>query len=1139
MKENCLSLILLVCALNFGFGQILTESFNNDSAFTKNELFFTDGNDDYFGIYDPTGLSDDFDGSPTPLIGLPVYTGNTDLFLVGEDLDSNGGSATRSLTWSNLNISGYTGLNFSVDLAADTGGFDAADQILFEINIDGSGYTTLIAFSGTGTNTDATNGTITLNTAFQNVTTNIAGTGNLLDLRLTITANADGEEFAVDEIVLDGTPPVPCTHTITSFSPIEGPEGTEVTITGSGYTPTSTVNFNGVAASSIQYINANTLIATVPNGITTGSISVIESACTETGSDFTTIDFSGSCSSPFSDLIISEVYDSNSGSLGYIEIYNGTGATIDLSDYEVDRYATLGGAVTSTYTFPALNINDGQVLVGKVSNDPNAPSITPDFTFGNLSGFNDDDRLELVFSATNTIIDDWHDDTVPGGTGFSYLRNTNITGPNPTYNASEWVGNGTEDTSDLGNYSISIVGNPSVTSQPLATTSCLDYTFSITAMPGNSGTLTYQWRFNDGNTNNWQDVNGALLAPATVAGETTNTLSVSGIDLESYQFYCVVTEDASCSIASNAVKAINTTATWDGTNWVWNNGTAINTIPTINDNVIINGNYDTSTGGFQTSFSACNLTINTTNTLIIGNNTYAEIQNNIVANGDITVLPQGSVVQIDNSATTTGIGIITVQKETTILNGSLEYTYWSSPVSGETIEDSFGVVPASRRYFFNASNFEDLLAEIDNTGIFNSGQDDIDDNANAWQLASGIMSAGVGYAATASPFGPFPAPQQFTFVGPFNNGIYQPTLVNNSGGSYNDWNFIGNPYPSAINTNTFFTVNSGIVDNIYLWSQATAANANAQGNDGQNFSGADYAIISASGVNTAGGSGVIPNNFIPSGQGFFVEALSGTNVTFNNSMRVTGNNDQFFRSSNPTMTNRNVLWLNLNSDNGIFNQIAVAHINGATDGDDGTFYDIKRNASSTLHAKIYSIINENDAEFVIQGKHITSLDLEEVIELGFSTIIDSPTIFTLSIAQFEGDFYTTNEIYLKDNLLNTTHNLKVSDYSFTSDIGEFNDRFEIVFNPETLSSNDNIVNANELSIRELSNGDVKIKITEPHTIEKVEILDILGRQIYNLTGNNSVETYNLSKLSKAAYIAKVTLSNGQIISKKAIKQKKV
>ncbi|MCT4629194.1 lamin tail domain-containing protein, partial [Winogradskyella sp.] len=527
MKENCLSLILLVCALNFGFGQIYTEDFTGQNG--KGAI----GPIPTFDLSDVTWSVD---------VSEANLSETTDWFQVvnevfeGRDLDGNA-------YWHSpvIDISSYTNVSFSLD-AIENGDHENIDIINTAYRINGGIW---LQASANGNLVGNFNSAVVSQTGLN---------GSTLEVRVNMTNNADNENLRIDNVLVDGTLSVPCTHTITSFSPIEGPEGAEVTITGSGYTPTSTVNFNGVAASSIQYINANTLIATVPNGITTGSISVIESACTETGSDFTIIDFSGSCSSPFSDLIISEVYDSNSGSLGYIEIYNGTGATIDLSDYEVDRYATLGGAVTSTYTFPALNINDGQVLVGKVSNDPNAPSITPDFTFGNLSGFNDDDRLELVFSATNTIVDDWHDDTVPGGTGFSYLRNTNITGPNPTYNASEWVGNGTEDTSDLGNYSISIVGNPSVTSQPIATASCLDYTFSITAMPGNSGTLTYQWRFNDGNANNWQDVNGALLAPATVAGETTNTLSVSGIDLESYQFYCVVTEDASCSIASNAVK---------------------------------------------------------------------------------------------------------------------------------------------------------------------------------------------------------------------------------------------------------------------------------------------------------------------------------------------------------------------------------------------------------------------------------------------------------------------------------------------------------------------------------------------------------------------------------------------------------
>jgi hypothetical protein len=42
--------------------------------------------------------------------------------------------------------------------------------------------------------------------------------------------------------------------------------------------------------------------------------------------------------------------------------------------------------------------------------------------------------------------------------------------------------------------------------------------------------------------------------------------------------------------------------------------------------------------------------------------------------------------------------------------------------------------------------------------------------------------------------------------------------------------------------------------------------------------------------------------------------------------------------------------------------------------------------------------------------------------------------------------------------------------------------------------------------------------------------------VYQLKGNHHTETYNLSQLSKAAYIAKVTLANGQILYKKAVKR---
>jgi hypothetical protein len=44
-----------------------------------------------------------------------------------------------------------------------------------------------------------------------------------------------------------------------------------------------------------------------------------------------------------------------------------------------------------------------------------------------------------------------------------------------------------------------------------------------------------------------------------------------------------------------------------------------------------------------------------------------------------------------------------------------------------------------------------------------------------------------------------------------------------------------------------------------------------------------------------------------------------------------------------------------------------------------------------------------------------------------------------------GLFIDFEHIYLIDQLMGTTHDLKISDYTFSSDAGEFLDRFKIVF----------------------------------------------------------------------------------------------
>ena len=109
---------------------------------------------------------------------------------------------------------------------------------------------------------------------------------------------------------------------------------------------------------------------------------------------------------------------------------------------------------------------------------------------------------------------------------------------------------------------------------------------------------------------------------------------------------------------------------------------------------------------------------------------------------------------------------------------------------------------------------------------------------------------------------------------------------------------------------------------VYLWAHGTPASASTGGNQTNNFTSEDYAIINAGSGEVAGGTDIIPERFIPSGQGFFVQGLTNGDVTFTNAMRMADatSNAKFFRQSN---ANANKVWLNLSTDNGAFNQLLV------------------------------------------------------------------------------------------------------------------------------------------------------------------------------------------------------------------------
>jgi hypothetical protein len=91
-----------------------------------------------------------------------------------------------------------------------------------------------------------------------------------------------------NEFLPTSAPPVP---TITGFSPTSGPVGTSVTITGSGFTGTSDVRFNGTSVGSGNYtVNSDTQVtAKVPSGATNGPISLDAPGGTATSSTSFTV----------------------------------------------------------------------------------------------------------------------------------------------------------------------------------------------------------------------------------------------------------------------------------------------------------------------------------------------------------------------------------------------------------------------------------------------------------------------------------------------------------------------------------------------------------------------------------------------------------------------------------------------------------------------------------------------------------------------------------------------------------------------------------------------------------------------------------------------------------------------------------
>jgi hypothetical protein len=320
-----------------------------------------------------------------------------------------------------------------------------------------------------------------------------------------------------------------------------------------------------------------------------------------------------------------------------------------------------------------------------------------------------------------------------------------------------------------------------------------------------------------------------------------------------------------------------------------------------------------------------------------------------------------------------------------------------------------------------------------------------------------------------------------------------------------------------------------VVDaSIYLWTHNTPITANQ-------YTSNDYAVynyLGGTGTSSAVNSGVnnsIPNGKIASGQSFFIKGLTNGNATFRNSMRLVGNNTQFFRLDENTTSNvqdfeKHRFWLDVIGNQNHYKQTLIGYCENATNAMDRGFDSSFLPVGNVVD--LYSI-NNND-KLSIQGRKLPFYT-EDQVPLGFVSATTGN--FTIRLYDYDGLFVNQN-IYLKDNYLNVIHDLKMSDYNFVSTIGTFEDRFVVVYENSFLSTSASVWNENSIVIYKPE--DLIVVNSGSVTMKSIQVFDVRGRMIVEKRDINSSETRIDVGDTNQVLLFKITSEDGKVVTKKYI-----
>ncbi|TYP98003.1 putative secreted protein (Por secretion system target) [Tenacibaculum adriaticum] len=406
---------------------------------------------------------------------------------------------------------------------------------------------------------------------------------------------------------------------------------------------------------------------------------------------------------------------------------------------------------------------------------------------------------------------------------------------------------------------------------------------------------------------------------------------------------------------------------------------------------------------------------------------------------------------------------------------NLPTTNWyliSSPVSGETIED---IITNHTLATGTGSNLG--LAPYNNDGV----------NAWSYQTAAstGAITSGMGTSIKLA------APGNISFTGTVNTTdvIYGITT-----GDRTNFNLVGNPFTSYINSATFTTENiSALTEGtIWLWD------------------GTQYIT-----KNSADTIEIAPT------QGFFVEANGNGNISFGIANQSHQGTDTFMRQSpNPIIE----LFAEIGDTK---KSTKLFYLEGkTTDFDNG--YDGSLFSGTNYNFALFTELISNNEGKKLAIQTLPNSNFENmIVPIGLIAEADKEITFSVDAMNLPSGI----KIYLEDRLNNKFINLLEETYKIvlneaSTGIGQF----YLHTTSQKLNVKDIIKNINTVSVYKSKKQE--ITITGLQAKANVTVYSPLGKKLITTSINsNGISKINLPTLSTGIYIVKVNSDLGEITKK--------